>query len=110
MVKWNVYFENFNKRKIEIYNIFDHTGFVKDLQKTLRKSDITPDEITESIKRSLMYYFWSKCEWEIILSDWPPSDLFNKEKVSVYDQVMLNFDSFVGYILNHKKEIMKLYR
>lgn len=45
-----------------------------------------------------MYYFWSKCEWEIILSDFPPSDRFKKKKVDVYEQVMLNWDKFINYL------------
>ena len=55
-----------------------------------------------------MYYFWSKCEWEIILSDWPPSDTFCKEKIDVFDQVMLNWDIFVDYIWNNRQYI-KIY-
>ena len=30
---WNVYIENINKSQIEVYNIFDHSGFNKDLLK-----------------------------------------------------------------------------
>lgn len=47
-----------------------------------------------------MYYFWSKCEWEIILSDFPPSKKFQEKKVDVYEQVMLNWDIFINYVWN----------
>lgn len=52
-----------------------------------------------------MYYFWSKCEWEIIISGWPPRDDFNDAKIDVYDQVKLNWDKFVDYTWDHRKEL-----
>lgn len=95
---WNVYVENVNKREIEVYNVFDHSGFFNDCQDTLRESkkkNLSSKQVAERIRLHLFYYFGHKCEWEIILSDWPPSKQFNSEKVSVYDQVMLNFNSFM---------------
>lgn len=107
MLEWNVYKEDFNGKEITTYNIFHHYGFYNDLLKAKKKPE---DEFKEAVKTSLMYHFWSKCEWEIILSDWPPSPEergFKKEKVDVYDQVMLNWDIFIEYVWNHKNEIKK---
>jgi hypothetical protein len=54
-----------------------------------------------------MYYFWSKAEWEIIISSWPNRD--NDElKIDVFDQVMLNWEAFVDYCWSNKKKILKL--
>ena len=59
----------------------------------------------EKVRRSLMYYYWSKCEWEIVLSHWPSSARFNDRKIDVYDQVMLNWGVFMDYLWNNRKEL-----
>lgn len=105
-LEWNVYRENFNKKQIEVFNIFHHESFAIDCE-LASKECMTKEEFKKRVKNSLMYYFWSKCEYEIILSDWPPSKCFNEEKVSVYDQVMINFDRFIDYLWEFKKENTK---
>lgn len=101
---WNVYIEDVNRNRIDIYNIFEHDSFVKDCRETVKESK-TKDEFSENIQKHLMYYFWSKCEWEIILSAFPPYDKFNEEKIDVYDQVMLNWHIFIEYFWNNKDEL-----
>lgn len=49
-------------------------------------------------------YYWSKCEWEIILSHWPPRKNAQELKIDVYDQVMLNWPIFCDYIWANKDE------
>ena len=97
-IEWNVYTENINRRQIEKYNIFRHGRFVEDVKKIYEEYKDDFDTFSSEIRKSLMYYFWGKCEWEIILSDWPPSDNFDKEKVDVYDQVMINWNVFIKYV------------
>lgn len=102
---WNVYIEDFNNRCIKTYNIFDHRGFKEDLLKIYNEYKDNKDEFLIKLQKSLQYYYWSKCEWEIILSDWPPSKKFNDEKVSVYDQLVLNWDVFTEYVWNNRDSI-----
>lgn len=97
-LEWNVFVENINRRQIEIYNIFNHGSFKKDCDEAWREYKNSFQKFAENVKRSLMYYFWSKCEWEIILSDFPPSKKFQEKKVDVYEQVMLNWDRFIRYL------------
>ena len=71
-------------------------------------------------KNNLMYYFWSKCECEIILTNWPTSfkvdverldvtkhdcrdfiDLEVAEKIDMYDQVMNNWQLVLDYVWNN---------
>ena len=54
-----------------------------------------------------MYYYWSKCEWEIILSAWPSRKDFNEEKIDVFDQINLNWDRFADYVWENRKDIKK---
>lgn len=87
----------------------------------------------EEVKHQLMYTYWGRCENEIVITSWPPRvdveeidrikseieehdskyswkqmsscvNLSVSEKVSIYDQVMLNFDIFFNYVLAHVSE------
>lgn len=129
---WNVYRDDWNANKIEVYNVFNHSSFNKDVQGLLMKKDISREEFEESVKRYAQYYFWAKCEYEIILTSWPirvtqeglkemeeennefykrngkfppavHSNLAVASKIDIYDQLMLNFKSFVEYIWNTRK-------
>lgn len=50
----------------------------------------TFDEFKEFVKNESQYQFWSRCEYEIILSDWPSQSI--EEKWDVYNQIMMNLD------------------
>lgn len=106
MLEWNVYISEFNGRRIEKHNIFDHNGVMDDLRKAARKYREDKEAFAEEVRRSLMYYYWSKCEWEIILQHWPPRQDFRDEKIDVYDQVMLNWDHFIDYLWENRKELL----
>ena len=128
---WNVYKNDFNSREIEKFNIFEHGRFNEDVQKHLKKCK-TKEEFADEVRRDLMYYFWSKCEYEIVITSWPPHittqeldklnaeyeetlNKYNREpyrlyanldvgkKVDIYEQVMMNYEAFVDYVWNHKK-------
>ena len=106
-MEWNVYTYNCNARRVEPYNIFNHYSFIKDCQKALKEFKDDKGQFIESIRRSLMYYYWSKCEWEIVISDFPPHQDFSGKKVDVYDQIRMNWDSFVEYLWIHRDELKK---
>lgn len=106
---WNVYTEDVNNRIIEIYNVFEHQKFKEEVVDSFNKCWKEDEPTTslskfkERVKDLAQYYFWGRCEYEIILSDWPPAPegKFNKKKVSVYDQLSLNWDSFINYTVNN---------
>lgn len=129
-LKWNVYRHDINRREIVEFNIFNHWRFEEDVKKDLRKCK-TKEEFAEKIKSHLMYYFWSKCEYEVVISSFPvhiKKDEFNRlteefiadtekyghepygmwvcpdvgEKIDIAGQVMMNFEVFVDYVWSHK--------
>lgn len=103
-MKWNVFYYDINRKKISTFNIFDHGRFREDIKKELRKCK-TKEEFAERLKSNLMYYFWSKAEWEIIISPWVGGDRERDAvKIDVYEQVMNNFDILLDYVWNNKKE------
>ena len=129
---WNVYREDFNRRAIVKYNIFNHRGLAQDVNKLL-KEDISKDEFAEQLKWSLMHCFWCKSEHEVVISSWPAYidkeelDRINTEyeeynnkwghypykinvspdvgkKIDIYSQVMMNWEQFVEYVWSNKNK------
>jgi len=99
-LKWNVFYHDVNNRGIVSFNIFNHYSFNEDVQKNLKKiKDKT--EFAKKLRLDLLYYFWCKAEYEVIISG-----LFDKtddgKKIDIYTQVMNNFDAFIDYIWNSK--------
>ena len=105
MLKWNVIYGDFNSREIETYNIFRHYSFTHDCAKAARKYKDNREAFAEEIRVCLMYYFWSKCEWEVIVQHWPNGERFHDKKIDVYQQVMMNWDIFIDYLWEHRKEL-----
>lgn len=65
-MEWNVYNFNMNAQKIETYNIFKHWSFSEYARKAIKKCK-TKDEFAKQLKKELMYYFWSRSEYELII-------------------------------------------
>ena len=130
-LEWNVFYYNFNKNKIEIFNIFSHRRFADDVRKSLEKNN-DKDEFAKQLKSYLFYYFCSKYEYEVIVTSFPiyitvdELDRLNCErqmykdkydtdycartsinpdvgiKIDVYIQVMNNWNVFLDYVWNSK--------
>lgn len=114
---WNVYRNDFNSKEIKVFNVFNHYRFREDVEKLI-KSKPSYDELSEQLRKTAMYYFWSKCEHEVVVTSFPPRigaseiqrirndsypygtsvNLKTGSKVDVYNQLQLNWDQFVGYV------------
>lgn len=92
-MEWNVYYSN--NGKIDTFNVFDHWRFLEEIEDLKQKLD-SKEEFSEEVRHSAMYYFWSKCEYEILLNDWiNPKE---EKKIDVYEQLKLNWDRFIDYV------------
>lgn len=108
MLTWNVYVYNFNHKKIEVHNIFNHSLFVDDCRKARRKYKDNKELFSEAVRTSLMYYYWSKCEWEIQLASWPYHEERDEmKKIDAFAQIEINWDRFIDYVWNNRKELAK---
>ena len=134
-LEWNVFRHDVNKKEIVTFNIFNHWKFSEDVQKSLKKFK-DKDEFAKQLRRDLMYYFWSKYEYEVVVTTFPPYitmdelDNLNKEreehrekygrdyvlidvnpdtgvKIDIYNQVMNNWDIFLDYVWNSKQRRKK---
>lgn len=100
MLEWNVYNFDYRTHKIDTFNIFTHGGFIEDYKKAIKKYK-TKSEFEEEIEHNVMYWFWSKSEYEVIISPWISRG--DDVKIDVYDQLKLNWDTFVDYLWNNKR-------
>lgn len=94
-LEWYVYYYNINGSQLKTFNIFNHRGFKNAIEEIFKKY-YSMEEFKKAVKSELMYYFWSKAEWEIIISDW--FDRQVEKKIDVYDQIMLNWDRFIEWL------------
>ena len=97
-----------NSRKIKIHNVFNHWRFIEYSAKYIKKYKDDKEGLKEQIRKELMYYYWSKYEWEVIVAPFTSNPKEEEEKkLDVYEQVMLNWDIFFEYFWEHRKEILK---
>ena len=105
-MEWNVFYHDINKQEITTFNIFKHGRFNNDVQKNLKEIK-DKDEFANALKSDLMYYFWSKSEYEIIISPWCGGNGTEDIKVDIYRQVMNNWDIFLDYVWNSRNNTIK---
>ena len=133
-LSWNVFC--YNRKDIETFNIFDHLSFYKEVINITKEYSQSKEIFRDKIITALCYYFWCKCEYEIIITTFPTyvsneglkkmeadRDKYIRDygrckfvhpyldtelKVDIYTQVMMNIDHFIDYLWSHKEEIKKL--
>lgn len=91
-LEYNVFLcdRNFRGQGLTLYNIFNHGGLCKYIPKKLKEAN-TRDEFKNFLNTELMYYFWSKCEYEYLIDG---------HKIDVYDQLKGNLDFLCDYIID----------
>ena len=103
MKSFNVIIYDPNLRKFVEYDIMPYLirtyNEKKERKETLPK---TFDEFKNFVKSESQYQFWSRCEYEIILIDWPCQK--NHEKWDVYKQIMMNLDIVTKILMENIKE------
>lgn len=114
-LKWDVYYYDVNKNKIEALNILkQHGSFNEYIKKEFKKCK-TKEEFAETLRRELMYYFWSKAEWELIIEITEDNRILlipwcgcrNPEEVKIDVTDDANFD-WRGFAEKHiKRQIYK---
>lgn len=88
-----------NRKQFEAYDIIPYfVQAYKELkEKKWKKIPETFDEFKEFVKSEGMYQFWGRCEYEIILVDWPCQKI--EKKIDVWDQIEMNLDLVTELIM-----------
>ena len=88
---------NFNHDDIEYYDIMP---FLIDSYKEIKKNKPkTFDEIKEFIINESRYRFWSRCEYEVIITGWPKQK--REVKIDIFNQIMENIDVITTHFISH---------
>lgn len=96
MVEYRVITWDFSTDRVEHYNIMPY--LYRRLEEKRKKKQITLEDLTlerlkEFIDNESKYQFWARCEYEVILSSWPPRENGRKHKMDVYEQIHMNLDN-----------------
>ena len=98
-LEWNVFVHDINKQQMKMFNVFNHGRYRQEIIELLNhKADYTLEEFREKVKSLTMYYYWYKCEWEILIAPWIGD--FDKEsiKIDVYRQLGMNWNHYIKYL------------
>ena len=93
---WNVCYSDSNTGEIRPFNIFEHRYFWEGCNKAFAECKHDKATFAEEVKHELMYYYWSKYEWETVIKKFGTDG--KERKIDVYEQVMLNWDRFIDYL------------
>lgn len=99
---WNVFRYDINSRRILAYNVFSNCRFAREVVK-LRENCLDLEEFSKELLSSIRYCFWGRCEYEYYAAGFEVEDLC--VKISIYDQLMLNFYTFAQYTWEHCNHI-----
>lgn len=135
---WNVIEIDMNSDGVVYTNLLSKNGYIwKEAKELLKKSKgtISFEEFETKIDKSLMYMYWSRYEYEHVITTFPPHipveyiDTILKErdekiemygkcrfvqaplevglKIDVYTQVQLNWTAFISYLWENREKIYK---
>lgn len=85
---FNVILYEPNQNKMISYNIMPY--FINEYNNKKGKPK-TMQEFIDFIKAKSLYMFWSRCQFEIILTDWPCKSV--EEKWDVHRQILMNLNT-----------------
>lgn len=96
MTQFNVIRWDINSDKLVIYDVLPY--FREEYRKlNKRERPINKEQWRAFIEREGKYRFWSRCEYEIIISSWPPRD--KSSKVDVWFQINNNIDLLINVLM-----------
>lgn len=95
MTTFNVLIYNVNEKKFEPYDIMPYLRMAY-YDENEKPSSF--EEFKEFVINKGRYMWSARCEYEIILSDWPCQKKF--EKWDVYEQIMMNIDIITELLID----------
>jgi hypothetical protein len=89
VINWNPNSKNFEK--------FDVIPYFVEVYNEGRKRPQTLQQFKQFINEEAQYRFWGRCEYEIILVDWPCQQ--KQEKWDVYKQITMNLEIIAKIVM-----------
>ena len=102
MLSWKVLNYDINKRKVVDYEVFN-TKYEEELKKARKNKKFTDREsLKEYLRKDFQYYFWSRAEYEIMVSSLS-CKFVKPEKIDVFRQLEMNLDRITDYVISECK-------
>lgn len=101
MIEFKVIVWDFNAKKVEYYDIMPYLR--RSWEEEHNNFSLTFDGIKEFILRVSRYQFWSRCQYEVVVTGFP-EDGKNSQKIDVYDQIESNLDIITNLFLDYLNE------
>ena len=95
MTPFNVIWEDNGK-----FTSYDIMPYLSDKYDSLDVLPSNREEVKKFIERFSMYMWWSRCQYEILISDWPSQR--NIEKWDIHKQVMMNIEVITDHFIKEK--------
>ena len=97
----------FNSKKFEKYDVMPYLVDCYEKVKNTKDCPKTFEEFKTFIEGKSMYQYWARCEYEIILSDWPNQNV--ARKIDIHYQIMNNIDIVTDILMNNviKNHLLK---
>lgn len=93
-LEWYVLNYDFNKKQIVNYNVMN--GIAEFVNKKIKRGIIHDKKtLKEYLKKEFMHNYWSRREYEILVSDLTNQDA---EKIDIWRQIEMNLDQIVDYV------------
>ena len=95
---WNVVLYDYKADHVTTYNIFKNVSFQEDCEELFSTPNLGKEIFEDFLDRKAMYAFWGRCEYEYLISSWPPGPEETPYKIDVYEQLKINWSRFVDYL------------
>lgn len=92
----------FNEIQPELRKFFKDELWNIEFKKCKSMDALIEYAVEKRLDRLCMYYFWSKCEYEVIVSAWPSRDGSDR-KIDIYTQLKENWDIFSDIVFRELK-------
>lgn len=89
MKTFNVLIFDFNSRELRYYNIIPYLVKCYYRRPECNRPN-SFEEFKKFIKEESKYQWWSRCEYELVITGFPVQD--KQEKIDVHYQVLMNID------------------
>jgi ATP-dependent exoDNAse (exonuclease V) beta subunit len=92
----------FDEIQPELRKFFKEEMWNIEFQRCKNMDDLIEYAIEKQLDRLCTYYFWAKCEYEVIVSAWPPKEGSDR-KIDIYTQLKENWDIFKELVFRELK-------
>ena len=98
-IPFNVINFDFNSKEFESYDVMPYLINCYKNVKRKKECPKTFDEFKQFVESKSMYMYWSRCEYEIILLDWPGQNI--NKKIDIHEQLMMNIDIVTDILMKN---------